>query len=107
MSDADDAPVAVEEDDVDREPHEEHVYRGSAIDQHPGPGLEPVAAEQAAHPPERTLRYLAAFAQHGTVRSTADARERCTGRHASSMPAAGCRGRDSHGLPAVTTCPGG
>src|SRR3954447_6054242 len=86
VSDADDAPVTVDEDDVDREPHEEHVYRGSAVDQHPAARIEPVAAEQAAHAPERAFRYLAALADNGAVRSTADARDRCTG-HRSSMPA--------------------
>ena len=58
----------------------------------PLPGLEPVAAEQAAHPPERALRYLAALADDGTVRGTADARERCTGHrveHASYRQAGG------------------
>ena len=48
VSDADDAPVAVEEDDVDREPHEEHVYRGSAVDQHPAAVAFPESASQVA-----------------------------------------------------------
>src|SRR5947209_7857204 len=79
MLDADDRAVAGEEDDVDREAHEEHVYRAGPIDEHSAARLESVAAEQASRSPERALRHLAALADDGTVRASADARARCTG----------------------------
>ena len=50
-----------------------------AVDEHPAAGLETIPAEQAARPAERALRYLATLADDGTVHSTADACERCTG----------------------------
>ena len=50
VPDAHDGPVAVEEDDVDRKAHEEHVHRRRRVDEHPGPGLETVTPEKAAHP---------------------------------------------------------
>ena len=39
VRDTDDAPLAVEEDRVDREPHEERVDRRSRAKQGPSPGL--------------------------------------------------------------------
>src|SRR5262245_21974417 len=57
------------------------VHRGSAVDQHPLARLEAVAAEQAPHSPERTLRDLAALADDGPVgrtrTRTTDARAVC------------------------------
>ena len=85
LDDPNDFPVPVEENDVDREAHEEHVHRGSAVDQHPAARLEPIAAEEAAHPPEPGLRNLAPFGYDGSVGGAANAHERCTG-HRSSMP---------------------
>ena len=61
--DADDLPVAIEEHDVDREPHEKHVHRTGPVDEHPLAGLEAVAAEQATHPAEGALGNLAALAE--------------------------------------------
>src|SRR5262249_58579954 len=79
MPDAHDPPIAVEEDNVDREPHEEHVYRAGPIDQHPRARIEPVAAEQSPRPPKRALRYFATLADDGVVPGAADARERFAG----------------------------
>src|SRR6185312_130297 len=57
-----DRAVAREEDDVDRKPHEEHVHRAGAIDQHSCTGLERVASEQPARSAEGALRRLALLA---------------------------------------------
>ena len=78
VPDAHDLAVAIDEDDIDREPHEEHVYRAGAINEHPLPRPKSVAAEQASRTAEGALGDLAALADNGTVRSTADARERFT-----------------------------
>jgi UDP-glucose 4-epimerase len=67
MSHTNDLPVAVEEDDVDREAHEERVHGRSGVDQHAGARLEAGAPEQAAHPGERATGDLAALADEPTV----------------------------------------
>jgi len=64
---ADDRLVAAEEDDVDREPHEEHLDRAGALDQHAVTGLQAVAAQQSAHAREGALRQLAAVAHDAVV----------------------------------------
>src|SRR3954447_21442866 len=45
--------LAVDEDHVDREAHEEHVHRVGGTEQEPLPRLELAAAEEAAHPGRR------------------------------------------------------
>jgi hypothetical protein len=67
VPDADNLAVAIDEDDVDREAHEEHVYRAGPVDQHPGAGLEPIPAEQTTRPGERALGYLATLADDCAV----------------------------------------
>src|SRR5262245_49825196 len=60
--DADHDEVAVAEDGVDREAHEEHVNRAGRPEEHALPFVEPRAAEQPPHPFQRRVRELAALA---------------------------------------------
>jgi hypothetical protein len=67
MDNLDDAEVAVEEDDVQREAHKEHMHGGRRSDQHPASFSQLVAAEQPPHPSERLLSELAALADDGAI----------------------------------------
>src|SRR5213595_1358709 len=61
-----DHKLAVEEHDIDREAHEEHVDGVGRLDQQARAGLDPVAAEEAAHPGRHRVGDLAALADDDT-----------------------------------------
>ena len=54
--------VPVEEDDINRETHEEHVHRRLRGEQHSAAWLEAVTSEQPTHARERPVGNLAALA---------------------------------------------
>ena len=59
--------VTVEEDGVDREPHEEHVNRRRRAQEQSFARSEPVAAEEAFHSAQRRRRDAATLAKHRAV----------------------------------------
>lgn len=70
--DFDDLAVPVEEYDVDRKAHEEHMHphhgREPAIfEPHPGAGFKAVTTEQAAALAAKTARILEPLAEHGAA----------------------------------------
>jgi len=73
VTDSDDAPVAVEKDDVDREAHEEHVHQhkrfeAAAHEKHSVAGFETVASKQAFALAGNTARIFEPRAQNRIAR---------------------------------------
>jgi hypothetical protein len=67
LDDLADDQIAVQEDDIDGEPHEEHVDRVGRPDEQAFTLVEAAAAEQAAHSGGRRVGDKAALAGNGPI----------------------------------------
>jgi hypothetical protein len=65
--DHDDGEVAIEEHRIDREAHEPGLDGGRGPKEQPVARLEPLAAQQPAHPPQQRLGDRAPLAQDRAV----------------------------------------
>ena len=67
LRDPDHDQIVVEEDRVDREPHEEHVNRAGGAEQDSFTGRKAAPAEQPAHSLERARRHEQVLADDAPV----------------------------------------
>src|SRR5919197_1477251 len=76
-----DLTVATEEDDINREPHEEHVNRRSRLEQQPLPGIEAASTQEPPRPRQGRIGNEAPLANDPTIHGPElDASHECRSR---------------------------